>query len=184
MKAALAPFKLADLPEKTRGFWKLAGPGAILVGLSIGAGEIIVWPRIAAQYGSTMIWAAVLGVFVQLWVNIEVGRYTLATGESAFTGFCRVWYAWIAGGWIIAGCVLTFFLQRLANITFLFNAGFMGGIAMAIYVPLLLYINHKHLPRPARPSAVCTVFLVAAAALYVTFAAFSIWDVVTHWGGR
>ena len=38
-------FQPADLPPKPRGFWKLAGPGAVLVGLSIGAGELIVWPR-------------------------------------------------------------------------------------------------------------------------------------------
>ncbi|MGD8240739.1 MAG: Nramp family divalent metal transporter, partial [Armatimonadota bacterium] len=107
----LAPLKLADLPEKLVGFWRLAGPGAVLVGLSIGAGEIIVWPRIVAEYGSTMVWAAVLGVFAQLWVNIEIGRYTLATGESAYAGLCRVWRgfayvfivlnlaAWLLPGW-------------------------------------------------------------------------------------
>lgn len=38
--------KTADLPEMTLPFWKIAGPGAILVGLSIGAGEIVIWPRI------------------------------------------------------------------------------------------------------------------------------------------
>jgi hypothetical protein len=41
----LADFQPADLPEPPRSFWRLAGPGAVLVGLSIGAGEIIVWPR-------------------------------------------------------------------------------------------------------------------------------------------
>lgn len=35
----LADFKPADLPEKKRSFWKLAGPGVVLVGLSISAGE-------------------------------------------------------------------------------------------------------------------------------------------------
>lgn len=40
-------FKSEDLPKKTMPNWKMAGPGAILVGLSIGAGEIVIWPRIA-----------------------------------------------------------------------------------------------------------------------------------------
>ncbi len=109
-RRGLAALKLADLPEKAVGFWKLAGPGAVLVGLSIGAGEIIVWPRIVAQHGSTMIWAAVFGVLAQLVVNIEVGRYTLATGESAYTGFCRIWkgfaYVFIAlniAAWLLPG---------------------------------------------------------------------------------
>lgn len=107
----LADFKVEDLPEKNLPFWKLVGPGAILVGLAIGAGEIIVWPRIVAEFGVTMIWAAVVGVFLQLWINFEVGRWTIATGETVFTGYCRVWrgfaplfilftiMGWIAPGW-------------------------------------------------------------------------------------
>ena len=107
----LADFKTSDLPERTGSFWKLAGPGAILVGLSIGAGEIIVWPRLVAQYGAGMIWAAVAGVFLQLWINFEIGRWTIATGETVYTGYCRLWrgfaplfilltlLGWIAPGW-------------------------------------------------------------------------------------
>lgn len=107
----LEPLKTEDMPEKTGPNWKLWGPGAILVGLSIGAGEIIIWPRIVAEYGATMVWAAVLGVFLQMWINFEVGRWTIATGETVFTGYCRVWrgfafvfigltlLGWLAPGW-------------------------------------------------------------------------------------
>ncbi len=63
----------------------------MLVGLSIGAGEIIIWPTIAAEHGASMLWAAALGVFLQLWVNIEIGRWAVATGESAYSGFSRLW---------------------------------------------------------------------------------------------
>lgn len=107
----LPDFVVKELPEKLHGFWRLAGPGAILVGLSIGAGEIVIWPRIVAEHGASMVWAAVVGVFIQLWINFEVGRWTLATGESVYTGFCRVWkgfayvfillnvLGWLAPGW-------------------------------------------------------------------------------------
>lgn len=107
----LENFKTIDLPEKQLPFWKIAGPGAILVGLSIGAGEIVIWPRIAAQYGGGMVWAAVLGVFLQLWINFEVGRWTITTGETVYTGYSRIWrgfaplfilltvVSWIAPGW-------------------------------------------------------------------------------------
>ena len=86
----LPAFQTEDLPEKKLPNWKLVGPGAILVGLSIGAGEIIIWPRIVAEYGASMVWAAVLGVFLQMWINFEVGRWTIATGETVYTGYCRV----------------------------------------------------------------------------------------------
>ncbi len=107
----LDDFKTVDLPEKQLPFWKIAGPGAILVGLSIGAGEIVIWPLIAAEYGASMVWAAVLGVFLQLWINFEVGRWTIATGETVYTGYSRIWrgfgplfillivVGWIAPGW-------------------------------------------------------------------------------------
>lgn len=31
-----------------------------------------------------------MGVFLQYWVNQELGRYVLATGESVYTGFARL----------------------------------------------------------------------------------------------
>ena len=107
----LDDLKASDLPEKTLPFWKIAGPGAILVGLSIGTGEIVIWPRIAAEYGGSMVWAAMVGIFIQLRVNFEVARWTIATGETVYTGYSRVWrgfaplfilltlVSWIAPGW-------------------------------------------------------------------------------------
>ena len=87
----LPKFKTEDLPEKKVPNWRMTGPGAILAGLSIGAGEIIIWPRIAAEYGSGMIWAAVIGLLLQLWINFEIGRWTIATGETVYTGYARAW---------------------------------------------------------------------------------------------
>jgi Mn2+/Fe2+ NRAMP family transporter len=92
MKRAIAPLQQADLPRREAAFWKLTGPGAVLLGLSIGAGEIVIWPRITAEFGASLVWAAVLGVFLQMWVNFEVGRWAIATGESAYSGFTRMWW--------------------------------------------------------------------------------------------
>ncbi|MDI6760820.1 MAG: Nramp family divalent metal transporter [Candidatus Brocadiaceae bacterium] len=87
---SLAPFSVIDLPPKTGGFTRVLGPGAILLGLSIGSGELILWPTVVAEYGPGMAWAPLLGVFLQYWVNQELGRYVLATGESVYTGFARL----------------------------------------------------------------------------------------------
>ena len=103
-------FQSADLPPKSGSFWKLAGPGAVLVGLSIGAGELVVWPINTARFGAGMTWAALLGISLQFWINCEIGRYTLATGESIYTGFARLsrHFAWVfillnILGWILPG---------------------------------------------------------------------------------
>ena len=90
-----APFREADFPPKPRGFVNMIGPGAVLVGLAIGGGELIVWPILTARFGAEIVWAAMLGVVLQLAINIEVGRYTLATGESAYSGFARLSRTWV-----------------------------------------------------------------------------------------
>lgn len=107
----LPPLAPADLPAYPGSFWRLVGPGAVLVGLSIGAGELIIWPTAVGRYGSGMIWAAGVGILFQMIINLEVARYTLATGETAYTGYARLWrgYAvvfiilnvtsWLLPGW-------------------------------------------------------------------------------------
>ncbi len=106
----IPPYVPADLPARRLRFWQLVGPGAVLVGLSVGAGELIIWPRMTAKFGAGMTWAALLGIFLQVWINIEIGRYTLATGESVYTGYARLsrGFAWVfltltVAGWIVPG---------------------------------------------------------------------------------
>jgi hypothetical protein len=113
-RAGPAPPEPASLPDKPTGFLQLVGPGAVLVGLAIGAGELIVWPITTAQYGAGLAWAAMLGVALQLVINIEVGRYTLATGESSYAGFARLARLWVPVflalnvlGWILPGWART-----------------------------------------------------------------------------
>jgi Mn2+/Fe2+ NRAMP family transporter len=91
----IAPLQSADLPDREQSLWRLTGPGAVMIGLAIGSGELILWPWITAKFGTEMMWAAALGVFLQLWINIEIGRWAISTGESAFTGFARVSRLWV-----------------------------------------------------------------------------------------
>ncbi len=90
MLLRVPPLRENDLPKREKSFWKMSGPGAVMIGLSIGSGEMILWPWITAKFGADMVWAAALGVFLQLWINFEVGRWAIATGESAFTGYSRL----------------------------------------------------------------------------------------------
>ncbi len=87
--------RTADLPEREKSFWKMTGPGAVMIGMAIGSGELILWPWITAKFGTEMMWAAALGVFLQLWINIEIGRWAVATGESPLTGFARLSKWWV-----------------------------------------------------------------------------------------
>jgi hypothetical protein len=83
---------------------KLIGPGVILVGVGISTGEYILFPYIASQVGLAFLWAAFVGLLTQWFINMEVERYTLATGETAITGFQRLWKP--LGLVMIAGAIL------------------------------------------------------------------------------
>ena len=83
----------ADMPEPLS-FRKILGPSVILAGLGVGSGEYIIWPYITSNVGLGFLWAAVLGVTVQYFLNMEIERYTLATGETAVAGFARFWKPW------------------------------------------------------------------------------------------
>ncbi|MFM8319439.1 MAG: Nramp family divalent metal transporter [Chloroflexota bacterium] len=75
----------------------LVGPAAIGVGLSIGSGEWMLGPLNVAQFGFRGIfWVVLISVVLQVFYNVELGRYTLATGESPLMGFGRVW----PGAWL------------------------------------------------------------------------------------
>ena len=97
----------------------MTGPGAIMVGLAIGSGELVLWPWITAKFGAQMMWAAAVGVFLQMWLNIEIGRWAIATGESAFTGLARLSRFWVH-----------FWLILLIGYAFLPGFGLAAGLAL------------------------------------------------------
>jgi hypothetical protein len=86
--------EVRDLPEPPRRTLGLIGPGIVGAGVGLASGEFILWPYISAQVGLTFLWGAVLGVVLQWFLNMEIERYTLATGETALTGFNRYWRHW------------------------------------------------------------------------------------------
>jgi hypothetical protein len=94
----------------------------VLVGVGIASGEYILFPYIASQVGLAFLWAALVGLLTQFFINMEVERYTLATGETAITGFQRLWrplgLVMVAcaiipnmwPGWATSGATATLFL--------------------------------------------------------------------------
>ncbi|MDO8488123.1 MAG: Nramp family divalent metal transporter [bacterium] len=74
---------------------KLIGPSFIILGVGLGSGELILWPYLAANFGLGIIWAAVVGITMQFFINMEIERYTLVTGESVFMGMTRKYGRWI-----------------------------------------------------------------------------------------
>ena len=89
MSQQVEPLRPADLPDREKSIWQMAGPGAIMLGLAVGSGELVLWPWIVARFGASMAWAPIVAVFFQIWFALEVGRWAIATGESALRGIGR-----------------------------------------------------------------------------------------------
>ena len=96
----LPPLRYRPLPEPMAPR-KMIGPSIILAGLALGSGEFVIWPWLTYESGFVFFWACLLGVTTQYFINMEITRWSLATGESATTGFSRLGRHW---GWIFLVC--------------------------------------------------------------------------------
>jgi len=131
--------EVRDLPALPRNYWRMIGPGIVAGGVGLSSGEFVLWPYIASQVGLVLLWGALVGVVTQFFLNMEVERYTLATGETAVTGFNRLWRHW---GLVFA--ILVYFanlwpgwaLSSATLASYLF-----GGSAPVIAVGSLLVIG-------------------------------------------
>src|SRR3954469_3927587 len=128
-----------ELPEAPP-LRRLVGPSVILIGVGIASGEYILYPYIASRAGLTFLWAAVVGILVQYFINMEIERYTLATGETAIGGFQRLGKPW--GAVPAAGAILATmwpgWATAAATVT-TFAVG--GGDPNAIAIAMLLIIG-------------------------------------------
>ncbi len=93
---ALPPLEVRDLPEPIP-LRRMIGPSVMLAGLALGSGEFVLWPYITYESGFVFFWACLLGITTQYFLNMEITRWSLATGESAITGFARLsrHWAWV-----------------------------------------------------------------------------------------
>jgi hypothetical protein len=90
---ALPAVPYTDLPEPLP-LRRVLGPSVLLLAGAIGSGEYVLWPYITSQVGLAVVWLVVVGVLTQYFLNMEIERYTLATGETAVAGFTRLWKPW------------------------------------------------------------------------------------------
>ncbi len=83
------------------GWWRALGPGIVWMALAQGSGELIWWPYLVAKYGLTFLCLLIPACLLQFPLNLEIGRYTLLTGESIFRGFIRLnrWFG--IGLWLL-----------------------------------------------------------------------------------
>ncbi len=128
-RSGLDPWKIGELPPAPRprglGWFSAIGPGVIVLGVSIGSGEFLLGPAAFVKHGLSLLWIVTVGALLQTLLNVELMRYTLATGEPIITGFMRTrpsstFWAWFYSilyflqmgwpGWAGAAAGAVFFL--------------------------------------------------------------------------
>ncbi len=151
-RTGLDPWKIAELPPAPRprglGWFSAIGPGVIVLGASIGSGEFLLGPAAFVKYGLSLLWIVGVAALLQTLLNVELMRYTMATGEPIFTGFMRTrphptFWAWFYSilyflqmgwpGWAgaAAGAVFFLFAKRLPGPT---DAGLVYGIGVGLFL--------------------------------------------------
>jgi hypothetical protein len=162
-RSGLDPWRIDVLPQAPRpqglGWFSAIGPGVIALGVSIGSGEFLLGPAAFVKYGLSLLWVVGVAALLQTLLNVELMRYTMATGEPIFTGFMRTrphatFWAWFYAalyflqmgwpGWAgaAAGAVFFLFAKRLPVAS---EAGMVYGIGVALFLlcALILTIGRR-----------------------------------------
>jgi Mn2+/Fe2+ NRAMP family transporter len=124
-------------PTDILGILSRLGPGLIIAGSIVGSGELIQTPATGAEAGFKLLWLIVIGCIIKVWVQIELGRYTVCSGKTSMEAINGVpgpaiplrnsRVSWLAWYW------LAMFLVSLGQL-----GGIVGGVgqAMAIAWPM------------------------------------------------
>lgn len=132
----LPPVTLQDLPD-AQPLRKVLGPGIIAAGVGLASGEFVIFPFITANVGLVFLWAAYVGSLTQFFINMEIERYTLATGETALTGFSRSgrhWGAFFAVGTVLANMWPGWATSAATVLTYAAGGGNVNLIAISALV--------------------------------------------------
>jgi hypothetical protein len=114
-------------PVTLRGIIKWCGPAVILGTLSVGGFEAYHAGYVSAQQLTGIFWLYLVSSFAQLFLNNEIARYGIATGETVMQGFYKLkprrfwtwftaifvfiqqaWPAWIGGAAAGAAALMGF----------------------------------------------------------------------------
>lgn len=128
-------------PTTLWGILRRVGPGLVLAGSIVGSGELIATTSTGAQAGFALLWLIIIGCIIKVFVQVEMGRYTIISGKTTLDALHdvpgTVGLPGVAGNRIRFNPITLFwFLMFLATIGQL--GGIVGGVgqAMAISWPL------------------------------------------------
>lgn len=83
--------------------WRLIGPGIVVAGTGVGAGDLVATLSAGASFGYALLWAVVVGTIFKIALVEGAGRYVLASGQTIFHGWRSLgrWTSWYFGPYIV-----------------------------------------------------------------------------------
>ncbi len=124
----LTPDGIKEPPKGWRSSFRYFGPGLIVSASIVGSGELIATTALGAQAGFALLWLVIFSTLVKVAVQVELARWSIATGQPALTGFNRVPPHLGRAGWAnLLWLVLA--LTKLLQL-----GGVVGGVAVAMSV--------------------------------------------------
>jgi Mn2+/Fe2+ NRAMP family transporter len=121
---------IKEPPVGWRASFRYFGPGLILSASIVGSGELIATTTLGAQAGFVLLWLVIVSTLVKVAVQIELARWTIATGQPALTGYAKVPPKIFGIGWVnLLWAVLA--LSKLLQL-----GGIIGGVAVAFSILL------------------------------------------------
>ena len=125
---------IQEPPKKFSKILTKIGPGLIIAGSIVGSGELIATTSTGAKAGFTLLWLIIIGCIIKVFVQVELGRFTLTNGITSIRGLNMLpgprvegkgnWFIWY---WFV---MFAFIMGQLG--------GIVGGVgqAMSISMPL------------------------------------------------
>jgi len=122
-----------DPPPTRREALRRIGPGLVLTASIVGSGELIATTTLGAQVGYTALWIIVLSCAIKPVVQAELGRYTIASGETGLEALDHLPGPRLGVGWLVWAWA------ALVLMTLLQVGAMFGGVAqvMALVVPAI-----------------------------------------------
>ena len=137
-------------------------------GRGIGGRYLFLIIGIAALFSTVL---AGLDGGVRLWVDLLHTNFPIAQRFAAnrlYLGFALLLSdIGVAATWFFA-------TVDVSALDFFFISATISGFAMAAYVPMVLYMNLRHLPAPVRPRPINIVMVTIGAATYISFAVYTV----------
>lgn len=103
------------------------GPGIVLAASIVGSGELIATTTLGAQVGYAALWIILLSCAIKPVVQAELGRYTIATGETTLEGFNRMPGPRLVVSWLVWAWAI------MVLMTLLQVGGMFGGVGQVLH---------------------------------------------------